>query len=296
MSSLFTYWPDFTTSNALHLIGILVLALLLNRLARRLTNSLVAGAATGVPARAAQTRAQQTRALADGLYKVASTIVWFVAALTALPEFGISAMPATVVAALAIAVIALGTRELLTDVTAGFSIAMEDQYAVGDTIDIGEIAGRVEQLTLRRTVVRDARGALVTIGNGEIRAVGNLSRDWSQSFIDISVAPDAALDKVLQALESAAAELRGDPAWSQALVDGPRVLGLHAYDHLGSTLRLQVRTMPTRQDEVCRELRRRIQMNFQAQGLSSQTAAQSGESAAAPAAVQTEERHPDSVV
>jgi len=71
----------------------------------------------------------------------------------------------------------------------------------------------------------------------------------------------------MQALETAAAELRGDSAWSQALVDGPRILGVQSFDHEASTVRLQVRTVPTRQDEVSRELRRRIQIEFQRQGI-----------------------------
>jgi small conductance mechanosensitive channel len=115
--------------------------------------------------------------------------------------------------------------------------------------------------------LRDARGALVTIANGEIRTVSNLSRDWSQAFVDISIAPEVSLEKTMQALESAAAEMRGDPSWSQALVDGPRILGVQSFDRSASTVRLQVRTAPTRQDEVSRELRRRIQIEFQRQNL-----------------------------
>jgi small-conductance mechanosensitive channel len=105
------------------------------------------------------------------------------------------------------------------------------------------------------------------LANGDLRTVGNLSRDWSQAFVDISVAAEEPLDRTLQALEAASAALRGDLSWAQALVDGPRVLGVQAYGRSGSTLRLQVRTAPTRQDEVCRELRRRIQMEFQRQNI-----------------------------
>jgi len=125
----------------------------------------------------------------------------------------------------------------------------------------------VEHLTLRRTVLRDDRGALVTIANGEIRTISNLSRDWSQAFVDVSLSPEMSVEKPLRALESAAATLRGDPAWSQALVDGPRILGVQDFDRTASKIRLQVRTVPTRQDEVTRELRRRIQAEFLKQGI-----------------------------
>jgi small-conductance mechanosensitive channel len=105
------------------------------------------------------------------------------------------------------------------------------------------------------------------LANGDIRSVANLSRDWSQAFVDVALAPDSPVEKTLAALETAAAELRGDPSWSQALVDGPRILGVHNIDRSASTVRLQVRTVPTRQDEVARELRRRIQLEFQRQGI-----------------------------
>jgi small conductance mechanosensitive channel len=134
-------------------------------------------------------------------------------------------------------------------------------------VQIAEIIGRVEHLSLRRTVVRDSRGALVTIANGDVRCVANLSRDWSQSFVDIGLAPEMALDKPLAALEAAASALRADSSWAQALVDGPRVLGVQAYDRSATVVRLQVRTAPTRQDEVTRELRRRIQIEFQKEGI-----------------------------
>jgi len=194
-------------------------------------------------------------------------VIWIVAALTALPEFGISALPGVVIAGATILGFSIGARDVIRDAIASLQIVMEDQFVTGDTIQAGDTVGRVEQLTLRRTVVRDGRGALVSLSNGEMRIVSNLSRDWSQAFVDIGVAAGMPLEKTLQALESAAAGLRSDAAWSQALVDGPRVLGVQEYDHAGATLRLQVRTAPTRQDEVCRELRRRIQMEFQRQGI-----------------------------
>ncbi len=264
MPSSFNRWLDLTLPNTLHLIGIFVIALVLNRVLRAVTN-LVIKQASG-QGRPAQLREQQTRTLAGVLYGAGSKIVW-VALLTALHEFNIDILPAVTLAGLASLAVGFGAQTLVRDVITGFYIVLEDQYVVGDTIQIADYIGRVEHLTLRRTVIRDARGALVTIANGEIRTVSNLSRDWSQAFVDVSLAPESPLEKTLQALESAAAALRGDPAWSQALVDGPRILGVQSFDRSSSTVRLQVRTAPTRQDEVARELRRRIQVEFQKQGI-----------------------------
>jgi len=265
MPSSFNRWVELTLPNALHLLGILVIALVVNRLLRAVTNLVIKQASA--PGRSAQLREQQTRTLAGVLYGAASKVVWGVALLTALPEFGINVTPVAALAGLASVALGFGAQNLVRDIITGFYIVLEDQYAVGDTIQFADYAGRVEHLTLRRTVIRDARGALVTIANGEIRTVSNLSRDWSQAFVDVSLAPESPVEKTLQALETAAAALRGDPAWSQALVDGPRILGVQSFDRTSTTVRLQVRTAPTRQDEVARELRRRIQIEFQKQGI-----------------------------
>jgi small-conductance mechanosensitive channel len=265
MSSSLSFFSQPAVSTALYLVLIFFAALLVNRLLRTVTNLLVKPAVS--PARSAQLREQQTRTLASVLYSAASMAVWIVALLTALDKIGINPTPALLLAGICAIAVGFGAQNLVRDVIAGFFVVLEDQYGVGDTVQIGETTGRVEHLTLRRTVVRDPRGALMTISNGEIRSVANLSRDWSQAFVDVSVAPELNLDKTLQALEAAATALRGDASWSQALVDGPRILGLQSFDRAASVIRLQLRTAPTRQDEVARELRRRIQIEFQRQGI-----------------------------
>src|SRR5215471_9009910 len=251
MPSTFTQWVDWIVPNILPLLGILVVALIANRLLRALTRLIFKPAA--VPTRQSQLREQQTLTLAGIVYSTGSKVVWAVTLLGALHVvFKINILPAVTVTGLASVAVGFGAQTLIRDVITGFYIVLEDQYVVGDTVQISEYTGRVEHLTLRRTVLRDTRGALVTIANGEIRTASNLSRDWSQAFVDVSLAPEAPIEKTLQAMESAAGALRGDPAWSQALVDGPRILGVQGYDRNSSTVRLQVRTAPTRQDDVAR--------------------------------------------
>jgi moderate conductance mechanosensitive channel len=265
MPSSLNHWLDMAAPYALRLLGILIIALVVNRLLRALTKLIIKHAAT--QSRQAQLREQQTRTLAGIVYSTGSKAVWVIALVTALSEFKINILPAVTLAGLASLAVGFGAQTIIRDVIAGFYIVLEDQYVVGDTIQISDYIGRVEHLTLRRTVLRDARGALVTIANGEIRTVSNLSRDWSQAFVDVSLAPEGAIDRTLQVLETAAAALRADPAWSQALVDGPRILGVQNFDRSASTIRLQVRTAPTRQEEVARELRRRIQAELHKQGI-----------------------------
>jgi len=261
MSSIVSYLRDSSVAIFLHLVAIFIVALLLNRLLRLVTNHLIKPA--GSETRGAKAREQQTRTVAVVLYSTGSKVVWAVALLTAAQEFGINVTPVAALAGLASLALGFGAQNLVRDVITGFYIILEDQFVVGDTVQVGETIGRVEHVTLRRTVVRDARGALVTLSNGDIRTVANLSRDWSQAFVDVALSPQLSQEKALQALEAAAAELRGDASWSQAIVDGPRILGLQHFDQNSSTVRLQVRTAPSRQDDVARELRRRIQLEFQ---------------------------------
>lgn len=265
MSSLLSEFPLLSVSNLLHIIGIVVVALLINRVLRTATQSLVQPASS--PARAAQLRELQTRALADVLYKLASTFIWALALLLVIQEFGVNVIPVVLAVGLIAVALAFGANSFLRDLVSGFYIVWEDQYLLGDTIQVGATVGRVEHLTLRRTLVRDFRGALVTLSNGDIRAVSNLSRDWSQTFVDVAVSPQVPQERAIQALDAAAVELRNDPSWSQALLDGPRILGLQSYDQNVSTIRMQVRTVPSRQDDIARELRRRIQLEFQRQGI-----------------------------
>jgi moderate conductance mechanosensitive channel len=265
MSSFLSEIPWLSVSNLLRLAGIIVAALLINQLLRRLTQSMVKPAATQT--RAAQSREQQTRSVAAALYSVASKVVWVLALLMALQEFGFNVFPLVIIGGAAVLALGFGARNVVRDAVSGMYIVLEDQFAIGDSIQIGETIGRVEHLSLRRTVVRDARGALVTFANGDIRSVGNLSRDWSQIVVDVAVSPEIPQERTMQALDAAAAELRNDAAWSQALVDGPRILGLQSYDQNVSTIRLQMRTAPSRHEDVARELRRRIQIEFQRQGI-----------------------------
>ena len=262
MLSSLNHWEWI--SRALISLGIFVITFVFNRVLRAASKLIIKPATA--QNRQSQLREQQTRRLAAVVYSTASKVVWAVALLTALSPF-MNVTPAVALAGVASLSLGFGAQNLVRDVITGFYIVFEDQFVVGDTVQISEYTGRVEHLTLRRTVLRDARGALVTIANGEIRTVSNLSRDWSQAFVDVSLAPETPIEKILRALETAAAALRMDPAWSQALVDGPRILGVQDFDRTASTIRLQVRTAPTRQDEVARELRRRIQAELLKQGI-----------------------------
>ena len=254
-------WMEFAGVRALRVLVIVFIALVVARLLRALTSRLIQSSKS--QSRVAQMREQQTRTMAALLYSVGIGIIVGVAILTALPEFGFNVSPIEAAAAVASLAFGFGAQHLVKDLINGFFIVFEDQFVIGDLIQTNGETGRVEHLTLRRTVLRNVAGAMVTIPNGLVGQVANLSRDWSQVFVDVTVPSEEMVGRALTTLEKIAGEFRDDADWSPALMDGPRVLGIESLSLDGTVVRLQVRTVLNRKDDVARELRRRIKLGFE---------------------------------
>ena len=262
MTNFLSHWTDLIVARSLRLLIIAVLAFLAAKLLRGFTNRLLLRATSDASSRPSRMREQQTRTVAGILNSAGLGIIFLIAALMAMREFNFDIGPIVGAAGLASLGIGIGAQGLVRDLINGFFIVFEDQFVVGDQVKIGDTLGRVEYMTLRRTVMRTPQGAIVTVPNGQIQQVANLSRDWSQLFLTISVAAEAPLDEALSALEQVTSQFRADEVWSPALVDGPRVLGVDSFGPAGAALLIQVRTSPLRQDDVARELRRRIHTRF----------------------------------
>lgn len=255
------HWVEIAGTRGLRVVVTALIAFILLRVLKAFTSRLVQLAKS--PTRTAQMREQQTRTIADVLYSFGGAIIVALAILIALPEFGFSVTPVEATAAFASLAFGFGAQSFVKDLINGFCIVFEDQYVVGDLIQANGEIGRVEYLTLRRTVLRNASGAIVTIPNSLIGQVSNLSRDWSQTFVDVTVPSDELVSRALATLEKICGDFRNDPDWSSVLVDGPRVLGVESLSLDGTVLRLQVRTILNRKEDVARELRRRIKMGFE---------------------------------
>jgi moderate conductance mechanosensitive channel len=265
MANSLTSWLTISLTRGVRVVIIAAIALILIRFLKAVTKRLVHISKS--PSRASQMREQQTRTMAGVLYSVGVVLIIAAAILTILPEFGFNVTPVEAVATVASLAFGFGAQTLVKDLINGFFIIFEDQFAVGDIIQVNQETGRVEHITLRRIVLRSVNGAMVNIPNSLIGQVANLSRDWSQVFVDITVPADQPTDAALSLLEKVAGELRGDAAWSPALVDGPRVLGIESLSLDGAVLRLQVRAALNRRDDVARELRRRIRLAFEESNL-----------------------------
>ena len=252
---------EIAGKTGLRLLVILLFAVLLTRALKAVTSRLVQLAKA--QSRAGQMREQQTRTMAGLLYSIGAAIIGLIAVLMAFEVLGFDIAPAMATAGVASIAIAFGAQSLLKDFINGFFIVFEDQYVVGDLIQVNGETGRVEHLTLRRTVIRNPAGAMVTMPNSLVGQVANLSRDWSQAFVDVTVPAAEMVGRALATLEKIAGDFRNDADWSAALIDGPRVLGIEALSLDGTVIRLQARTILNRKEDVARELRRRIKLGFE---------------------------------
>ncbi len=158
--------------------------------------------------------------------------------------------------------ISLASQSLLKDLIAGVIILWEDQYAVGDTVKIGDQNGSVEKISLRATQLRNLNGELITIPNGSIGVVQNLSSDWSQVNYAIEVSYEADVDHTLEVIDNVAQQLYSDPAWHEKIIKKPEILGIDKIAHTGILIRLLIRTRPLEQWSVEREYSRRLKKAF----------------------------------
>ena len=265
VAQLIEHWRadalNFLRVDAPKLLIIVVVTFGLIRLLKSLTRRLRSlGETKGLPT---GLRAQQIRTLSGVVYSTGVFALVFLALLQILPVLGINMGPLLASAGIAGLAIGFGAQALVHDVINGFFILMENQYEVGDTVRVGGLTGTVERMTLRATLLRDDQGALSTVPNGKIDVVSNLTRDWAQVALHISVAYTENSDKVIGVLKGVGEELRSDPSFSQMLVSDPQVPGIERVTGSEVDYMMLVKTLPGTQYAVTRELRRRIKERFE---------------------------------
>jgi small conductance mechanosensitive channel len=257
----------------LRILLILVIALLLVLLSRVIVNRFIRHLSGGVE-RLASTRrgvaiidstgmtpersARRANTLGAVLRSAAAVLIWSVAALTILDELGVNLAPLVAGAGVAGLALAFGAQSLVRDFMTGLFMLVEDQYGVGDVIDVGPATGTVEALSLRTTRLRDHEGVVWHVPNGEIHRVGNMSLQWARASVDVAIAYDTDVDQAVEVIERAADELRRDDAHAPFILDEPDVLGIESLAPDSVVLRVVVRTLPQQQDRVARELRARV--------------------------------------
>ena len=251
---------DFVRHQVPRIIGVLIIAFILSRLLKIASRHLAEfSSREGLPS---ELRAQQLRTLSSVIYSVGVFVIMFLAALQILPLLGINMGPLLASAGIAGLAIGFGAQTLVHDFINGFFILVENQYDIGDTIKISGVQGAVEDMTLRRTVLRDDNGSVYTVPNGQISIVTNVTRDWTQLPMHISVAYGADSDQVIKLLKEVGEEVANDPQFAEMIVAKPEVPGIEKVSGSEVDYLLLVKTRPGSQYAVSRELRRRIKISF----------------------------------
>ncbi|HUH08735.1 MAG TPA: mechanosensitive ion channel family protein [Egibacteraceae bacterium] len=211
--------------------------------------------------------AMRARTIASVLRSITTAIIWTFAILMMLGVIGIPLGPLIAGAGVGGIALGFGAQTLVRDFLAGIFILLEDQYGIGDIVDVGEANGVIEGVTLRTTRLRDVQGTVWYVPNGEIRRVGNKSQQWARALLDIGVAYDTDLAHATSVIKRVADEVWQDPEWSEAVLEEPEVWGLEDFAADQLTLRLVVKTVPSKQFKVNREIRRRLKSAFDAEGI-----------------------------
>lgn len=252
---------DFVRHQAPRIIGVFIIAFILTRLLKALSRRLIRfSKSQGLPS---TMRAQQLRTLSSVIYSVGLFIIVFVAALQVLPLLGINMGPLLASAGIAGVAVGFGAQTLVHDFINGFFILVENQYDIGDIIKIAGVQGTVELMTLRRTVLRDADGTVHNVPSSQITVVSNLTRDWTQLALHVSVAYDTDSDLVIKTLQQVGTEFADDPAFADKIFAKPEVPGIEKVTGDEIDYLMLIKTRPGQQDNVRRELRRRIKACFE---------------------------------
>jgi small conductance mechanosensitive channel len=163
--------------------------------------------------------------------------------------------------------ISFGSQNLVRDIINGTLIFLEDQYAIGDIINVGNARGVVEEMNLRVTQLRDSDGRLSTVPNSSISTVHNLTKDWSRINFSVEVAHEADVNRAIEVVRQTAEDLQGDSEWGERILQPADILGVNNIAHTGIEIVIWIRTQPGQQWSAAREFRRRLKLAFDQQGI-----------------------------
>ncbi|WBB82565.1 mechanosensitive ion channel family protein [Micromonospora sp. WMMD882] len=232
----------------------------------------IPSATTGPGEFVPERRRQRAQAIGSVLRSMVTAFVFGIALLMILREFSFDLAPLLASAGIVGVALGFGAQSLVKDLIAGLFMLLEDQYGVGDTVDVGEATGVVESVGLRVTTVRDGRGVLWYIRNGEIVRVGNKSQGWALVVVDLPIG-FASTEEASAVLRTAAASVALDPDLAPEIVEPPEVLGVEQVTIDGAVIRTVVKTSADGQFAVGRELRRRLAEALENSGITAKIAA-----------------------
>ena len=248
----------------------------IDRIVRRASQGTVPGVIAGTKAGAVladlrpgagERRQQRAQTMGSVLKSIAGGLIIAIVIVMALDQVGVNIAPIIASAGIVGIALGFGAQNLVKDFLSGIFMILEDQYGVGDSVDLGEAVGTVEAVGLRVTRLRDVDGTVWYVRNGEILRVGNQSQNWARTVLDITVAYESDLDQVQQLMQEEATAMYEDEQYHDIIIEAPEVWGVERFDKDGAVVRVVLKTAPLQQWPVARALRQRIKSRFDAAGI-----------------------------
>jgi moderate conductance mechanosensitive channel len=196
-----------------------------------------------------------------------TVIVWTIAVIMALGEVGVNLAPLIAGAGIAGVALGFGAQSLVKDCIAGLFMLLEDQYGIGDVVDLDEAMGTVEKVSLRTTVLRGVDGTVWYVPNGEVQRVGNKSQLWSMALIDVDVAYDCDLAAARRVIIECVEAICASDEWADSVLDPPTLVGVEALGADGITIRVTVKTEPGKQWALQRAIREALKTALDGAGI-----------------------------
>jgi small conductance mechanosensitive channel len=210
---------------------------------------------------------KRVETLSHVVYRSLATVAVIIGLLTILPELGINTSALLAGAGLLGLAVGFGAQSLVKDVISGLFILMENQYGRGDVVNIAGVGGLVEDVNLRRTLLRDLDGAVHSVPNGQIAVASNLTRSWARVNTVVNVDSTEDVDRVCGVIDRVGEALAQDPTWQRDVTGAPRALGVEGLTDTRVEIRVLGETQPSRQWDVAREFRRRLKQEFEREGI-----------------------------
>lgn len=194
-------------------------------------------------------------------------IIWLAAVLMIISEFGINIGPLLAGAGVICLAVGFGAQYIIRDFFTGLFIILENQYRVGDVICIGSVCGMVESINLRVTVLRDTNGIVHHIPNGEIKIASNKSKSFAKINLKLGISYEANLEQVIKVINNVGKEMTQDPEWKDKINEAPKFVRVNDFADSSIILKIDGETKPLEQWAVTGELRKRLKIAFDKEGI-----------------------------
>lgn len=238
---------------------ILIAAYFINRLGGKIIGRMIRKGAKDTTKEATEKRQNTLIGVFTGTLKI---VIWLVAIMMILPELGINVGPILAGAGILGVALGFGAQYMIRDFLAGLFILVENQYRKGDVVCLDGTCGLVEEITLRKTILRDLDGIVHHVPNGEIKKASNLSKQFARVNLNIGISYKENLDKVIGVINKVGKELAKDPQWKDLILKPPQFLRVDDFSDSAIIIKILGETKPLKQWDVTGELRKRIKIVF----------------------------------